>query len=91
MSDDHDARFKCCNCGDTLYVGENVFLTPRGISHVVCKVADPFDWCHQRADETQLEARERMLANVPAGLKRNIVEPCPIAEYFGLGRGATQA
>lgn len=51
---------------------------------------DPYAWCRQRPGETQLEARERMLANVPPGLKRNVSEPCVIASYFGYERRGAQ-
>lgn len=47
---------------------------------------DPYDWCRKRPGESDDEHRTRMLANVPAGLKRNVSEPCVAAAYFGLSR-----
>lgn len=49
--------------------------------------SDPFDWCRKRPDETDQQQRERMLASVPEGLRRNRVRgDDPVANYFGLGR-----
>lgn len=47
---------------------------------------DPYDWCRKRPGETDAAHRERMLASVPEGLRRNEVQPCVVARYFGLER-----
>lgn len=82
---------KCGSCGAVLTANEQVFLKNDGaypsVCHVVCpKPDDPFDWCRKRFGETHEEHRARMLANVPAGLKRNTVSDDPLAAFFGLQR-----
>lgn len=78
----------CVSCGKPIKVTDQIHMTFAGVSHDVCE-ANPYDWCRKRPGEDDATHRERMLANIPEGLKRNIVKPCPIAEYFGLGRQRT--
>jgi hypothetical protein len=75
----------CVSCGEPLLVGQQVFLREDGIAHTVCAVpSDPYDWCRARTGETPLQTRERMLASIPAGLKRNTVSKDPAAVYLGV-------